>query len=116
MKIEDYTIQFNTSATQYRGQLIEAVPFWRLYDVDKSDKHNVKRIPIGTFSMHELQLYFRSMYDNNVKRLPGHSFEAYARSSRRLCPRYSKKSTEQMLKLLKKKIKQLERKLNQFEQ
>lgn len=116
MRFEGYTIQFNTSATQYRGQLIESVPFWKLYDVDKSDKHNVKRIPIGTFSMHELQLYFNNMYMHNVKRLPGRSFEAYARSSRRTNCKYDKKSCEDRLKLLKKKIKELEKKLNQLEQ
>ena len=116
MKIESYTIQFNTSATQYRGQLIEAVPFWKLYCVNRSDKQHPVRTAIGVFSMHELQLYFRDMYDKHTMLAPGCSFEAYARSSRIQKPRYNKKSAEQQLKLLKKKIRQLERKLVKLEE
>lgn len=84
MKIECYTVQFNTSAINYRGQPIEAVPYWRLYSVDHSDKHNPVRTALGTYSLHELQLYFRHMYDNKIVPAPKHSFEAYARASRRV--------------------------------
>ena len=112
MKIEGYTIQFNTSATNYRGQLIEAVPYWRLYSVDRSDKHNPVRTALGTYSLHELQLYFRRIYDNEGVLAPKHSFEAYARASRRV----NRKRNSKPSKELKEKIKQLERKLKELEQ
>lgn len=111
MKIECYTVQFNTSATNYRGQPIEAVPYWRLYSVDHSDKHNPVRTALGTYSLHELQLYFRHMYDNEAVPAPKHSFEAYARASRRV----NRKRNSLMAEGLEKKIKQLERKLKELE-
>lgn len=95
MKIEGYTVQFNTPATNYRGQLIEAVPYWRLYSVDRSDKHNPVRTALGTYSLHELQLYFRHMYDNKAVLAPKHSFEAYARASRRVNRKRNSKELEQ---------------------
>lgn len=107
MKIEGYTVQFNTSATQYKGQLIEAVPFWRLYLVNRSDRHHPVHTAIGVFSMHELQLYFRNMYDKNIKLAPGCSFEAYARASIFT----NRKRNSKSLKELEKKIRQLERRL-----
>lgn len=111
MKIEGFTVQFNTSATQYKGQFIEAVPYWRLYSVDHSDKHSPVRTALGTYSLHELQLYFRSIYDNNGVPAPGRSFEAYARASRRV----NRKPNSIPSKELEKKIKQLERKLKELE-
>lgn len=111
MKIEGYTVQFNTSATNYRGQLIEAVPYWKLYSVNRSDRHNPVRTAIGTYSLHELQLYFRSMYNNRGVPAPKHSFEAYARASRRV----NRKPNSMPFKELEKKIKQLERKLKELE-
>lgn len=111
MKIEGYTVQFNTSATNYRGQLIEAVPYWKLYSVNRSDKHHPVRTAIGTYSLRELQLYFRSMYNNKVALLPGRSFEAYARASRHV----NRKPNSMPSKELEKKIKQLERKLKELE-
>ena len=111
MKIEGYTVQFNTSATNYRGQLIEAVPYWRLYSVDRSDRHNPIRTSLGTYSLHELQLYFRSIYDNKGVLAPKHSFEAYARASRRVNRKRNSLTPEE----LKKKVKQLERKLKDLE-
>lgn len=111
MKIECYTVQFNTSATNYREQPIEAVPYWRLYSVDHSDKHNPVRTALSTYSLHELQLYFRRMYDNEAVPAPKHSFEAYARASRRV----NRKRNSKPSKELKEKIKQLERKLKELE-
>lgn len=111
MKIEGYTIQFNTSATQYKGQLIEAIPFWRLYSVDRSDKHSPVRTALGTYSLHELQLYFRHMYDNKAVLAPKHSFEAYARVSRHVNHKRNSLTPEE----LEKKVKQLERKLKELE-
>lgn len=112
MKIEGYTVQFNTSATQYKGQFIEAVPYWRLYSVDHSDKHSPVRTALGTYSLHELQLYFRRMYDNEAVPAPKHSFEAYARASRRVNRKRNSLTPEE----LEKKVKQLERKLKELEQ
>lgn len=112
MKIEIYTVQFNTSATNYRGQLIDAVPYWKLYSVDRSDKHNPVRTAIGVYSWHELMLYFRNMYNNRGVLAPKHSFEAYARASRRV----NRKRNSKPSKELKEKIKQLERKLKELEQ
>lgn len=111
MKIEGFTVQFNTSATQYKGQLIEAVPYWRLYIVDRSDRKHPVRIAIGVYSLYELQLYFRSIYDSNGVPAPGRSFEAYARASRRV----NRKRNSISSKELEKKIKQLERKLKELE-
>ena len=111
MKIEIYTVQFNTSATNYRGQLIDAVPYWKLYSVDRSDKAHPVRTALGTYSLHELQLYFRRMYDNEAVPAPKHSFEAYARASRRVNHKRDSKPSKE----LKEKIKQLERKLKELE-
>lgn len=112
MKIEIYTVQFNTSATNYRGQLIDAVPYWKLYSVNRSDRHHPVRTAIGVYSLHELQLYFRNMYDNEGVLAPGCSFEAYARASKRVNHKRNSKSP----KVLEKKIRQLERKLAKLEQ
>ena len=112
MKIEGYTIQFNTSATNYRGQLIDAVPYWKLYSVDRSDKAHPVRTAIGVYSWHELMLYFRNMYNNRGVLAPKCSFEAYARASRRV----NRKRNSKPSKELKEKIKQLERKLKELEQ
>lgn len=54
MKIEDYAVLLNTSATNYRGQPIEAVPYWKLYSVNRSDRKHPVRIAIGVYSMDEL--------------------------------------------------------------
>lgn len=94
MKIEGYTIQFSTSATQYKGQLIEAVPYWRLYSVDRSDKHNPVRTAIGVYSMDELRNYFTCMRNNEGVLAPGYSFEAYARASRRVNRKRNSKELE----------------------
>lgn len=84
MKIEIYTVQFNTSATNYRGQPIEAVPYWKLYSVNRSDRKHPVRIAIGVYSMDELWNYFACMRNNEGVLAPGYSFEAYARASRRV--------------------------------
>lgn len=112
MKIEIYTVQFNTSATNYRGQLIDAVPYWKLYNVDRSDKAHPVRTAIGVYSWHELMLYFRNMYNNGGVLAPKCSFEAYARASRRA----NRKRNSNSPKVLEKKIRQLERKLTKLEQ
>lgn len=84
MKIEGFTVQFNTSATNYRGQLIEAVPYWKLYNVNRSDRKHPVRTDCGTYSMDELRNYFACMRNNEGVLAPGYSFEAYARASRRV--------------------------------
>ena len=106
MKIEGYTVQFNTSATRYSGRIIDVVPYWRLYKVDRSDRDHPVRTTIGVYSLHELRLYFRRMYDNGEVLAPKHSFEAYARVSRRVNHKHDSKG----LTVLEKKIRQLERK------
>lgn len=84
MKIEGYAVLLNTSATNYRGQPIEAVPYWKLYSVNRSDRKHPVRTAIGVYSWHELMLYFRNIYNNEGVLAPGYSFEAYARASRRV--------------------------------
>lgn len=111
MKIEGYTVQFNTSATNYRGQPIEAVPYWKLYSVNRSDRKHPVRIAIGVYSMNELQNYFACMRNNECVLLPGRSFEAYARVSRHVNHKRNSISSKE----LEKKIRQLERKLKELE-
>lgn len=106
MKIEGYTVQFNTSATRYSGRIIDVVPYWRLYKVDRSDRDHPVRMAIGVYSLHELRLYFRNMYDNGEVLPPKHMFEAYARVSGRVNHKHDSNEP----KVLKKKIRQLERK------
>ena len=95
MKIECYTVQFNTSATNYRGQPIEAVPYWKLYSVNRSDRKHPVRIAIGVYSMDELWNYFACMRNNEGVLAPGYSFEAYARASRRVNRKHNSKELEQ---------------------
>lgn len=116
MKIEGYAVLLNTSATNYRGQSIEAVPYWKLYIVNRLDRKHPVRTPIGVYSMDELQNCFRNMRSNEHVLLPNYSFEAYARASRHTNYKRDNKSSEQTFKLLKKKIKQLEKKLNELEE
>lgn len=84
MKIEGYAVLLNTSATNYRGQPIEAVPYWKLYSVNRSDRKHPVRTTIGVYSMDELRNYFACMRNNEGVLASGYSFEAYARASRRV--------------------------------
>lgn len=84
MKIEGYAILFNISATNYKGQPIEAVPYWKLYSVNRSDRKHPVRAAIGVYSMQELQNYFYNIRSNEGVLLPNYSFEAYARASKRI--------------------------------
>lgn len=107
MKIEGYTVQFNTSATKYSGRIIDVVPYWRLYRVDRSDRNHPVRTAIGVYSLHELRLYFRNMYDNGEVLPPKHMFEAYARVSGRV----NRKPNSMPPEEFKEKIRQLKKAL-----
>lgn len=111
MKIEGYAVLLNTSATNYRGQPIEAVPYWKLYSVNRSDRKHPVRTAIGVYSMDELWNYFACMRNNEGALTPGYSFEAYARASRRVNRKRNSLTPEE----LEKKVKQLERKLKELE-
>ena len=94
MKIEGYAILLNTSATNYRGQPIEAVPYWKLYSINRSDRKHPVCTAIGVYSMDELRNYFACMRNNEGVLLPGRSFEAYARASRRVNRKRNSKELE----------------------
>lgn len=94
MKIEGYAVLLNTSATNYRGQSIEAVPYWKLYSVNRSDRKHPVRTTIGVYSMDELRNYFACMHSNEDVLAPGYSFEAYARASRRVNHKRNSKELE----------------------
>ena len=111
MKIEGYAVLLNTSATNYRGQPIEAVPYWKLYSVNRSDRKHPMRTALGVYSMNELRNYFACMRNNEAVPAPGYSFEAYARASRRV----NHKRNILMPEELEKKVKRLERKLKELE-
>ena len=111
MKIEGYAVLLNTSATNYRGQPIEAVPYWKLYNVNRSDRKHPARTAIGVYSMDELRNYFACMRNNEGVLAPGYSFEAYARASRRVNHKRNSLTPEE----LEKEIRRLERKLKELE-
>lgn len=111
MKIEGYAVLLNTSATNYRGQQIEAIPYWKLYSVNRSDRKHPLRIAIGVYSMDELRKYFACMRNNEGVLAPGYSFEAYARASRRVNHKRNSLTPEE----LEKKVKRLDRKLKELE-